>query len=368
MDFVQWCGEFLRAMLERQEHSETGASIGVRADVIGPALLGADWDKPPRSSALTQALRDLKAAGVVEQNPQLTQYLKIPRAQRDLALNQRSLWVEACTRSLSEEEATLLRVLNRHSERTQPDFAYLEPIPYEEIYSELGWESGYEAEQEINDLVRNLEQLGFALFQRVPSIADLAARPTYLGLVWEHRRAVTVSSTEIDDLVAEGETSTVDLKRQLGVDTASEKAELVKDVIALANTKATGRRYMVIGFTNEGDYYQPDDSVERAERDRLFVALNEERLQQIITEYTSPAIQVRYTKTEYHLGPVGMLEVLRDVTQLPYVVRKSVGDKNGKRVEEGQIFVRDGTVTRKARPEEIEQMKADAERAKRRLP
>ncbi len=78
-------------------------------------------------------------------------------------------------------------------------------------------------------------------------------------LVWEHRRGITVSSQAIDAVVAEGETPTVDLKRQLALDTASHKAELIKDVIALANTKATGPRYLIIGFTDDGVYYDPDD-------------------------------------------------------------------------------------------------------------
>jgi hypothetical protein len=43
--------------------------------------------------------------------------------------------------------------------------------------------------------------------------------------------------------------------------TAREKAEFVKDVIGLANTKPSGRRWMIIGFDDKArKYYGPPPS------------------------------------------------------------------------------------------------------------
>ena len=100
----------------------------------------------------------------------------------------------------------MLRALNRLSERPQPDFAYLEMVPYEAVFPALGLEAGYEAAQTVDRLVRNLDDLGYARFGRTINSSDLSARPTYFGLVWERRRGVTESSAEIDALVEEGET------------------------------------------------------------------------------------------------------------------------------------------------------------------
>ena len=61
---------------------------------------------------------------------------------------------------------------------------------------------------------------------------------TYRGFVWEKRRGFTLESRFIDDLVAEWETTSVDFKRQLSLDTMDHKAEFIKDVLSLANTKA----------------------------------------------------------------------------------------------------------------------------------
>lgn len=371
MDFVQWCDVFLGKSLELQEASETAAYMGVRVDHLGPVLLGGAWSGVPQADAISQALADLKQLGIIEQDLRLPQYLKIPRRSRDLAVNQQGLWGSICAQGFEADEARLLRTLNRLSEQRRPDFTYLEMVPYEALYSELGLGPGYDAEQDVDRLVRNLQALGYAKFGRAINRSNLAARPTYAGLVWEHRRSITVSSQAIDALVAEGETPTVDLKRQLAVDTASQKAEFIKDIVALANTKATGSRYLLVGFANEGDYYEPADPRERAEWDRLLASLNEERLQTIASKYTTPALQIRYTKAEYHLGPVGIVEVVRDATQLPYEVRETLGstdrtNKGARQVRAGQVFVRDGTVTREARPDEIERMGADVERAKQR--
>ena len=371
MDFVQWGSVFLARLLELQEGSGAANTLGVCYNDLGPALFGPAWPSRPRSTAISQAIADLKGFGLIEQDWRLPQYLTIPRHAREAARNQKDLWVQICSKALEPDEAQLLRALNRLSEQRQPDFAYLDMVPYEELYPALGLAPGYEATQNVERRVRNLHGVGFAQFSRESNSRALAARPTYFGLVWEHRRSITLRSQEIDALVEEGETPTVDLKRQLALDTASHKAELIKDVIALANTKGPGPRYLIIGFTDEGDYYEPENPQERAERDRLLDALSEERLQTIVSTYTDPVLRVRYTKAGYHRGPVGMLQVHRDTTELPYAVRKTLGstdktDKSARQVRQGQVFLRDGTVTRAARLEEIERLRADAERVRQR--
>lgn len=142
--------------------------------------------------------------------------------------------------------------------------------------------------------------------------------------MWDTHRRFTVDSAEINALVLEGETPTVDLRRQLELGTPARNAELVKDVIALANTKASGPRYLLIGFTDDGDYYAPSDADERVKRDRLLEDLNQDRLQSIISSYTSPAVKVRYTEVTYRAGRMGRLEFLRDPTEVPYAVSNRV--------------------------------------------
>lgn len=123
-------------------------------------------------------------------------------------------------------------------------------------------------------------------------------------------------------------------------------------------------RHLLIGFTDDGKYYEPSDSSALAERDRMFDSLNQERLQTIISNHTTPVVRIRYREVAYRLGRVGKIEIIRDVADLPYAVAKSIGDKRDHRVEEGQVFLRDSTVTRLARAEEIDAMNVKAERVR----
>ena len=86
MDFVQWCGIFLSKLLELQEASATASSMGVRFDQLERALSG-EQPSRPRSQAVSRAFEELKRVGILEQDRRLPQYLKIPRPNRELALN-----------------------------------------------------------------------------------------------------------------------------------------------------------------------------------------------------------------------------------------------------------------------------------------
>jgi hypothetical protein len=66
----------------------------------------------------------------------------------------------------------------------------------------------------------------------------------------------------VADLVPEWATTTVEFKGQVNLKRNKEKAEFVRDVLALATTKASGRRWLVIGFDN--GTHQFTDSVDSA--------------------------------------------------------------------------------------------------------
>jgi len=208
---------------------------------------------------------------------------------------------------------------------------------------------------------RSLEKVGLVHWFGTAD-GTLHFRSTYKGLVWETRRGYTVQSRTIDELVREWETTSVDFKQELHVDTASEKAELVKDVIALANTQASGRRWLVLGFENKTRaYYGPPDP-----------KVTPDRLEQLLAEYVTPAVDIRYEVYDYRAGPVGMLEILRDPKKLPYAVKRAVGGPHGQRgekhVEEGQVFVRHGSHTAEASEEERRALDEEREWAQGRPP
>ena len=76
---------------------------------------------------------------------------------------------------------------------------------------------------------------------------------TYRGLARLLKRDFTIVSQEIDELLKEWETTSVEFKREVRTDTADEKAEFIKDILALANTQASGR------FANEANVESTTD-------------------------------------------------------------------------------------------------------------
>src|SRR5262249_14005576 len=108
------------------------------------------------------------------------------------------------------------------------------------------------------------------------------AQATYRGLVWETKRGFTRESRFIDYLIAEWETTSVEFKREIHLGTAGEKAEFIKDVIALANTQASGKRWLITGFDDKTrEYYGPPDPT-----------VTQDRIEDILSCYTDPIINV----------------------------------------------------------------------------
>lgn len=170
-------------------------------------------------------------------------------------------------------------------------------------------------------------------------------QPTYLGLVWETRRGFTLDSQHIDELVAEWETTNVDFKRELNLSSNDEKAEFVKDVLGLATTKSSGRRWLIIGFhPKTREYYAPPDP-----------SITPDRIEQILSEYTDPVVLMRYDTPQTRHGVVGRLEVLRSPADVPYRVKKEL--RGAKRhIRPGQVFVRHGSQTVEAPPGEEQRL------------
>ncbi len=116
----------------------------------------------------------------------------------------------------------------------------------DELLPELGW---LDKDKRLRTVAKELDERKLA--HRYGGMGQVRLKSSYFGLVWETRRGFTLESKFIDELVAEWETTSVDFKRELYLDTADQKAEFTKDVIGLANTQASGRRWMIIGFDDK---------------------------------------------------------------------------------------------------------------------
>jgi tetratricopeptide (TPR) repeat protein len=138
---------------------------------------------------------------------------------------------------------------------------------------------------------------------------------------------------QVFQLIAERENEKVEFKRLLDLESAPSKAEFIKDVISLANS-AEPSGYMLVGVENNGTIV----GWERFE---------EERIQQILSTYTEPVVQVRcHIVPTSNLMTVGVIEI-RGLHK-PHKVARNI-----ERLSQNDVFVRHGSVVSRASPEEI---------------
>lgn len=365
MDFVEWCSHVLKKAIEASDWPEAMDADGIPETLLARSLFGAAFphyattyeESPHERKAMLAAAWALCEVGALESPGALSDprvFMRLTYQGRALDADPVSLWSQICAVPLQPLEEELLRTVNR---LVQPPGDPLLPqmVDAEVVAARLGWEPGL---AKVLQVARQLHDRGLIFRQDYPG-PDMTLRAnlhaTYRGLVWETRRGLTLESQFIDNLVIEWETTSVEFKGEQHTDTAGQKAELVKDLLGLANTQASGRRWLIIGFDDKTrEYTGPPDP-----------KLTQNHLEQLLARYTDPPVTIRYEVVDYRAGPVGKLEVLRDAAKLPYSVAKSIGEK--KRILEGQIFVRHGSQTEEPTPLELQAIRDEAQRAKDRL-
>lgn len=136
-------------------------------------------------------------------------------------------------------------------------------------------------------------------------------------------------------LIAEGENSRIDFKRQLDLTSAEGKAEFVKDVIALANS-ASSVGCLLIG-------------VDDTKYITGIARLEEEQIQQIAYTYITPAVTINCSLVPIS-SPTSLLVGVIEIqgTKKPHKAARAIG-----RLIQDEVFVRRGSIVTKASPEEI---------------
>ena len=347
MDFVSWCSHVLHTLAVEVSKSADVRTYGIQNAQLWQLIFGEEIASAPefwasnRHKAVNQALDGLEQVGLVETDQFLTKLTQLGRRHAEDLI---PIWNAICEIPLEQAQIELLYAINNISVQSEPEYLWIEDVTGEQLQSHLGTDATW-----LEPLGRELKELGLAT-ARFYMGNHMEFQASYTGLVWQTRRGFTLESRRIDELVKEGETTSIEFKRELSLDTADQKAEFIKDMIGLANTQSSGRRLLIIGFDDKKLSYfgTPDPRV------------TQDRLEQIIADYIAPFLDVRYTRIDYRLGLLGQIEVLRDPKKLPHGVAKSIGDK--KRILDGQIFVRHGSQTEPPTPAELDAIREEAAR------
>ena len=354
MDFVEWCDFVLTTCIK------TGQTVGLNefslAEILSAELGIPDFRKQSDAYQSTYvngilfAVQELRTVGLLEDYAQRNYLWSVSKSGRDYVKDKTPLWWQICQEELDAEHERVLHIVNQLSPRVAQDHAWMEMINHEAIVSAL---SGTEIPRRLWSIANELKQWGF-VSGWFSAAGTVNLQSTYKGLVWETRRGFTLESKFIDDLVAEWETTSVDFKRQLSLDTMDQKAEFVKDVLSLVNTKASGRRWFIVGFHDTTHkYFGPPDS-----------KITQNRIEQILARYIAPSVDVHYEAVECRVGRVGKLEVMRDPRKLPYCVKEQMNRDKKPPLMPGDLFVRHGSQVEKPTDAELLALQEEGDHAR----
>lgn len=258
MDYVDWCGAVLNKLIEE------GRNPHLDEIRLAQILYGEETRTSPGfwESTLRRAMLDaIKALATVDLVEIDGNFFKVAVAGRAFAKDPTALWQEICEIELEPDEERILRVVNQQSANvaSDPEHAWLEEVDREPLLIEYGITAGMDMHEVLYPVSEDLAGRGL-IESRGAGGHHLDSKSTYRGLVWETRRGFTRESRFIDELIGDWETTSVDFKRELQLKTADQKAEFIKDILSLANTKASGKRWMIIGFDDKTrSFHGPPD-------------------------------------------------------------------------------------------------------------
>lgn len=348
MDFIDWCHKILQ-VIEAERFSLHLGEYELQELLFGEFARSSEFHGSDIRQGMFQALETLENTGLVTERDY---QWKITPLGRKVLADPTNFWTEICEHELDEQEQIILNVVNQLSpqEETNPICVWLKEIGSDPILNAFNIETSEGTNEDIEELHKyvyelpeSLKEIGFLKTDgRVGYYNDV--RPTYPGLVWTTRRGLTIESKFIDNLLKEWETTNVEFKREIALDTKKQKAEFGKDVLGLATTKSSGRRYMIIGFDDKTRSYHSAPNP----------LVTQDRMEMILADLTDPVVEIRYSILDYRLGKIGKLEVFREPHKLPYRVAQDmiIDEKGAKGLEKNKIYVRHGSHTES--PTEIE--------------
>ena len=356
MDYVEWVEEVMAAVAAAWKEAEASKKlVGLHfADILSTlgfpgGMQAVESERPKLVEALRDALVDLCAMGLLEsQNPR---YKVTHEGSKYPVATLATAWPGILEVYVDDEQRTFLEAVADIGQETYDGFACVKDLTGQQVFHRLGWAWDSEGTAKCYVLAMQLSDIGM-LRHRPYMGGHIDINPAYVGIVRVTRQTETELGKVIRNCLAEWETTTVDFKRLLNLKRDKEKAEFVRDVLGLATTKSSGRRFLIIGFDDKTrEFYQSVDT-----------GVSQERAEQILQAYCEPAPGIRYHRVPWAGGEVGLFEVFRDAQNVPYKVTKALGGKDG--IQKDDVYVRHGSHTEPPTQRELDDLIGEGIRAR----
>jgi Schlafen, AlbA_2 len=349
LDYLEWVELVAKTFADNERGLDRILGVRELATLLGLV----DEGQPVPGDvleAIHYAVEDLDALGIVDRESD--HWIKPTQATRQIRHGTplRMVWPQLLDDYITPEQRQLLLAIAVRSARRTDTYANADWVEMAAVYEQLGWSP---SDHEPYGLVQQLADQGWiGPHITMGGIESIQARITYRGLVRITQEQAGAWQVELDGLVKEWETVTVEFKRVIRLGTDKLNAEFARDASALANTKASGgERRLVLGF----------DSQSREFTAPIEPTITQDRLEQILDAYVKPMPDVTLVTFDHESGKgsVGVLAVHRDPTKVPYRIRKGGG-----KVQANDVYVRHGTHVVKPDSQELADLEAEGRRAR----
>lgn len=200
MDFISWHSLVLKKLIELSESDENYWHIGVSADSLSKALFNqsiSNLAANNKGKAIIDALRELKNNRLIVPKGGYGNFFELTLAAEQFATDFTPLWKSICSYELKPKEQEVLEVVNRLSEHTADDHAWVEYVGHNKLMKELGWND----EKELWPIASRLDKhLGF--LDPDPAMnSDSGFRSTYAGLVRGANCKLNIKSKNVHSVI-----------------------------------------------------------------------------------------------------------------------------------------------------------------------
>ena len=353
MDYVDWVEKVMAAVTQAWKAADGNTKlIGLQHQAIFDALgqqelvQQPDYERTKFADAIRDALRDLDSLGLIEHEHSM--FVKVTSEGNKYPIaTLSSAWPQIMRIYIDNKQESLLKAIAEIGQEIYGGYACVRDLTGEQVFGHLGWAWDSEGTSNCYALAKQLANIGLLTHRAyMGGHIDLIAK--YAGIVRVTRKVETEQANLIKDLLKEWETTNVDFKRELHLNRDKEKAEFIRDILGIANTKSSGRRFLVIGFDNESrNFFETVDAT-----------ITQERLEQILQAYCDLAPRIKYSQVPWQGGEVGLIEAIREPEKVPYKVGKALGGQGG--IQPGEVFVRHGSHTEPPTERELLDLTSEA--------
>jgi len=355
MDFVKWCDGIAAALADYAENQPTRlVNVQRFATHLLDDPLARDGYNPRYDSVVQTAAEMLEPHGLGHGAQSVTLLYSEIEELREAY----DRWVEVAKVMVGNEELLLLSTLNRLSVIELPEFATVRDVSVDTILtdSQVRQALGNDRPDRLEERLYDLAALGLARDFRYKR----QLRSTYRG-VTRTTRSDVADNTYLDLLRTAGEGDALDYKRTYPLSSDSDKHKLAKDVCAFANAGGSNPRVILVGVEDDGQFFLARSSQEEEAHKRQLMSMTETRLQEIVSARSAPSPSIRVKAGTHRDGPYVLIEINRDVANLPYRTFRSPGDKRNANAEDvGEVWIRKGSTNGEATALEVEGLKRQA--------